>query len=80
MNHDHFHPCPRADPVTLDKRPEVSPAYEPGTNISEEVSEMGPDQFHQYSCAGAAHRMTSADGASRDPPQSIQPDLQKDKT
>ena len=23
MNRDHFHPCPRADPVT-DRRPEVS--------------------------------------------------------
>ena len=40
-----------------DRRPEVSPAYEPGANISEGISEMGPDQFHQYPCAGTAHRM-----------------------
>ena len=66
MNRDHFHPCPRADPVT-DRRPEVNPADEPGANISEGVSEMGPDQFHQNPCTGATHRMNPAAGASRDP-------------
>ena len=77
MNWDHFHPCPRADPVT-DRRPEVSPTDEPGANISEGVSEMGPDQCHQYPCVGATHRMTPAAGASIDPTQRIQVNLQKD--
>ena len=77
MNRDHFHPCPRADPVT-DRRPEVSPVYEPGTNISEGVSEMGPDQCHQNPYAGATNRMNPAAGASRDPTQRIQVNLQKE--
>ena len=80
LNRDHFHPRPRADPVTGQAtrgQPSIRAwCQHLGRSFRYGTRPVPPISMRRRRSSDE----TPTAGACRDPPRSIQPDLQKDKT